>query len=68
MFLWLRIRDRLPQTLPLSYVAGRANNTELLILVLDFKVNSRRKILEGIFSGVHGMPLMRIHRKKDTLV
>ena len=56
MFLWLRIRDRLPQTLPLSYVAGRANNTELLILVLDFKVNSRRKILEGIFSGVHGMP------------
>ena len=44
MFLWLKIR--LPQTLLLlakSYAAGRANNTELLMLVLDFKVNSRLK-------------------------
>ena len=33
------------QTLPYikSYVAGRANNTELLMLVLDFKENSRLK-------------------------
>ena len=44
MFLWLKIR--LPQTLSLqaiSYAAGRANNTELLMLVSDFKVNSRLK-------------------------
>ena len=37
----------LPQTLLLqakSYdAAGRANNTELLVLVSDFKVNSRLK-------------------------
>ena len=67
-FLWLKIR--LPQTLLLlakSYAAGRANNTELLMLVSDFKVNSRLKILKGIFSGIHGMPLTRMRRKKDTL-
>ena len=43
-FLWLKIR--LPQTLSLqakSYAAGRANKTELLMLVSDFKVNSRLK-------------------------
>ena len=62
--LWLKIR--LPETLSLqakSYAAGRANNTELLMLVSDFKVNSRLKILKGIFSGVHGMPLTRMRRK-----
>ena len=37
------------------------------MLVLDFKVNSRLKILKGIFSGIHGMPLTRMHRKKKTL-
>ena len=44
MFLWLKIR--LPQTLSLlakTYAAGRANNTELLMLVSDFKMNSRVK-------------------------
>ena len=46
-----------------SYAAGRANNTELLMLVSDVKVNSRLKILKGIFSGIHGMPLMRVCRK-----
>ena len=43
-FLWLKIR--LPQTLSLqakSYAAGRANNTKLLMLVSDIKVNSRLK-------------------------
>ena len=43
-FLYLKIR--LPQTLLLyskSYAAGRASNTELLMLVSDFKVNSRLK-------------------------
>ena len=43
-FLWLKIR--LPQTLSLlakTYAAGRANNTELLMLVSDFKVNARLK-------------------------
>ena len=65
-FLWLKIR--LPQTLSLlvkSYAAGRANNTKLLMLVSDFKVNSRLKILKGIFSGIHGMPLTSMRRKKD---
>ena len=37
------------------------------MLVSDFKVNSRLKILKGIFSGMHGMPLTRMHRKNDTL-
>ena len=43
-FLWLKIW--LPQILLLlakSYAAGRANNTELLMLVADFKENSRLK-------------------------
>ena len=43
-FLWLKIW--LPQTLLLyakSYAAGRANNTKLLMLVSDVKVNSRLK-------------------------
>ena len=43
-FLWLKIR--LPQNLSLqakSYAAGRANNTKLLMLVSDVKVNSRLK-------------------------
>ena len=43
-FWWLKIQ--LPQTLSLqakSYAAGRANNTKLLMLVSDFKVNSRLK-------------------------
>ena len=43
-FLWLKIR--LPRTLSLqakSYAAGRANNTQLLMLVSDVKVNSRLK-------------------------
>ena len=65
-FWWLKLR--LPQTLPFyakSYAAGRANNTELLMLVLDFKVNFRLKILKGIFSGI---PLTRMHIKKDTLL
>ena len=64
-FLWLKIR--LPQTLSLeakSYAAGRANNTKLLMLVLDVRVNSRLKNTQGIFSGIHGMPLMRMRRKK----
>ena len=37
------------------------------MLVSDFKVNSRLKILKGIFSGIHGMPQTRMHIKKDTL-
>ena len=37
------------------------------MLISDFKVNSRLKILKGIFSGMHGMPLTRMHRKNDTL-
>ena len=37
------------------------------MLVSDFKLNSRLKILKGIFSGTHGMPLTRMHRKNDTL-
>ena len=44
VFWWLKIR--LPQTLSLyaeSYAAGRANNTKLLMLVSDFKVNYRLK-------------------------
>ena len=43
-FLWLKIQP--PRTLSLlakSYAASRANNTELLMLVSDFKVNSRLK-------------------------
>ena len=44
---------------------NRASNTELLMLVSDFKRNSRR--LKDIFSKIHGMPLMMMHRKMDTL-
>ena len=43
-FLWLKIQ--LSHTLLLcakSYVTGRASNTELLMLVSDFKVNPRLK-------------------------
>ena len=61
--MWLKIR--LPQTLSLlakSYVAGRVNNTELLMLVLDFRMNSRLKNTQRIFSGIHGMPLTRMHK------
>ena len=50
MFWWLKIW--LPQTLSLqakSYVAGRANNTELLMLVSEFKVNSRLKNIQRNF-------------------
>ena len=67
-FWWLEIL--LPQTLSLkakSYAAGRANNIELLMLVSDFKVNSRLKNTQRIFSGIHGMPLMRMCRKNDSL-
>ena len=35
------------------------------MLVSDFKVNSRLKNTLGIFSGIHGMPLTRMRRKKD---
>ena len=38
------------------------------MLVLDFKVNSRLKILKGIFSLIHRMPLMRMRRKKGYFV
>ena len=43
-FLWLKIQ--LPLTLSVqakSYAAGRVNNIKLLMLVSDFKVNSRLK-------------------------
>ena len=49
-FWWLKIQ--LPQNLPLqakSYVAGRANNTELLMLVSDFNVNYRLKSTQRHF-------------------
>ena len=49
-FWWLKIC--LPQALPLqakSYATGRANNTELLMLVSDFKVNSRLKTTQRNF-------------------
>ena len=35
------------------------------MLVLDFKVNSRLKNTQRIFSGIHGMPLTKMHRKKQ---
>ena len=37
------------------------------MLVSVVKVNSRLKMLKGIFNGIHGIPLMRMHRKNDTL-
>ena len=37
------------------------------MLVSDFKVNSRLKILKEIFSRIHGMPLTRMRIKNDTL-
>ena len=49
-FLWSKIW--LPQTLSLlakSYAAGRAYNTELLMLVSDIKVNSRLKNIQRNF-------------------
>ena len=64
------VENWLLQNLPLeakSYAAGRASNADLLLLVSDFKVNSRLKILKGIFSRIHGIPSIRMHRKKDTL-
>ena len=35
--------------------AGRANNIDLLMLVLDFVVNSRLKNTQWHFYGIHGM-------------
>ena len=46
-----RSKFRLPQNPPFkaeTYAAGRANSIELLMLVLDFVVNSRLKILNGV--------------------
>ena len=37
------------------------------MLVSGFKGNSRLKLLKGILSGIHGMPLTRMRRKNDTL-
>ena len=34
------------------------------MLVSDFKMNSRLKNTQGTFSGIHGMPLLRMHRKR----
>ena len=37
--------------------------TELLMLVLDFKVDYRLENAQKCFCGMHGMSLMRMHRK-----
>ena len=38
-----------------TYVAGRVNNTELLMPVLDFMVKSRLKITQWTFCKIHGI-------------
>ena len=46
-----RLKFWLPQNLLIKakiYAADRSNNLELLILVLDFKVDYKLKTLEGI--------------------
>ena len=66
-FLWLKIQ--LSHTLLLcakSYVAGRANNTELLMLVSDFKVNPRLKNTQRHFQWNSWNALNGDAYKKDT--
>ena len=43
-FSWHKTRHFKPKTC----AAGRADNIELLMLVLDFVMNSRLKILDGV--------------------
>ena len=52
-----RLRFWLPQNLPFYvkiYAAGRASKVELLMLVLDFKVDYRLKNTQRYFYRMHG--------------
>ena len=60
----------LPQNLPFLskiYAAGRPSN----IRVIDTKFKFQNKLYIGLtilkwcFSGMHGMPLMRLHKKTE---
>ena len=62
-----RSNFQLPQNSPFeakTYAVGRANNMELLMLVLGFVMNSRLKILIGIPWNV----LTRMHGKRKKKV
>ena len=37
------------------------------MLVSDFKVKSGLKNTQRHFNGIHGIPLTRMHKKKETL-
>ena len=39
----------------ITYAADKASNIELLMLVLDFKVDYRLKNTQRYFCGMHGM-------------
>ena len=65
-----RLKFRLSQNLLLqakSYAAGRGSYIELIMLVLDFMVNSRVKTTQRHFCGIHGMSSMRILRNGHFL-
>ena len=62
-----RLKFRLPQNLPFwtkTCAAGRANNIELLMLVLDLKVDFRLKNTQRYFCGNAWNVLTRMRRKK----
>ena len=49
-----------------SYAAGRANNTELLMLLSNLKVNAWLKILRGILWNSWNVLTRMCKRKKDA--
>ena len=62
-----RLKFQLPQNLPSqakTYAASRASNIELLMLVSNFKTNSRLDNTQRYFSRMHGIPSMRNNRKR----